>query len=67
MAKIGKTVGKKAGKKAAKATAKHTMKGIASRAERRPMRSATLLMLGGVVGAAAGWTAARKTTGDPAS
>jgi hypothetical protein len=56
MAKIGRTVGKKA----AKATAKHTVKGIAAKAERRPLRSATLLMIGGVVGAGIGWTAARK-------
>ncbi len=46
-------------KKAAKAAAKHTAHGTASKLKRDPMRSATLLGLGGVVGAAAGWMAGR--------
>jgi hypothetical protein len=58
MAKIGVTLGKKA----AKATAKHTVKGVAAKAERRPLRSLTLLVLGGLIGAAVGWTAARRST-----
>jgi F0F1-type ATP synthase assembly protein I len=46
-------------KKAAKFAAKHTAHGTASKLKRDPMRTATLLGLGGVVGAAAGWMAAR--------
>jgi F0F1-type ATP synthase assembly protein I len=46
-------------KKAAKAAAKHTARGTASKLKRDPMRAAGLLGLGGVVGAAAGWMAAR--------
>lgn len=67
MASHGKALGKKAakatGKKAAKATAKHTARGVASKAQRKPLRSVTLLGIGGVVGAAAGagagWVAGR--------
>jgi hypothetical protein len=62
MAKFGRTVGKKA----AKATAKHTVKGMAAKAERRPLRSFTLLVLGGLIGAAVGWTAARRNAGEQA-
>jgi hypothetical protein len=62
MAKVGMIVGKKA----AKATAKHTLRGVASKAERRPLRSFTLLVLGGLIGAAVGWTAARKSATGPA-
>ena len=58
MASHGKALGKKAakatGKKAAKATAKHTARGVASKAQRKPLRSVTLLGIGGVVGAAVG-------------
>ena len=46
-------------KKAAKVAAKHTAHGTASKLKRDPMRTATLLGLGGVVGAAAGWMAGR--------
>ena len=46
-------------RKAVKATAKHTARGTASKLKRDPMRAATLLGLGGVVGAAAGWMAGR--------
>jgi hypothetical protein len=49
------------GKKAVKATARHSVHGVASKAQRQPLRSATLLSLGGAVGALAGWFAARKT------
>jgi hypothetical protein len=46
-------------KKAAKYAAKHTAHGTASKLKRDPMRTATLLGLGGAVGAAAGWMAGR--------
>lgn len=49
------------GKKATKATVRHSVRGVASKAQRKPLRSATLLGMGGVVGAAAGWAAGRKT------
>ena len=55
---IGKTVGKKA----AKATLRHSARGLASKAQRKPLRSASLLSAGGLVGAVAGWFAGRKTS-----
>ncbi len=48
-------------RKAAKTAAKHTAHGAASKLKRNPMRTATLLGLGGVVGAVAGWMAGRNT------
>ena len=56
MARIGRTVGVKA----AKATARHSVRGAVSKATRKPLRSATLLGVGVVAGAAAGWFAARR-------
>jgi hypothetical protein len=56
-----KTVRRSIGKKATKATARHSVRGVASKAQRKPLRSATLLSLGGLFGAAAGWVAGRKT------
>jgi len=52
---------RKLGKKATKATVRHSVRGVASKAQRKPLRSATLLSMGGLVGAAAGWLAGRKT------
>ncbi|HET9593405.1 MAG TPA: hypothetical protein VFP17_10870 [Solirubrobacterales bacterium] len=46
-------------RKAAKAAAKHTAHGTASKLKRDPMRTATLLGLGGALGAVAGWKAGR--------
>jgi hypothetical protein len=46
-------------RKAVKATAKHSARGTASKLKRDPLRAATLLGLGGVVGAVAGWLAGR--------
>jgi len=57
MASFGKTVQKKA----AKATVRHSVRGVASKAQRQPLRSTTLLSIGGLLGAAAGWLAGRKT------
>jgi hypothetical protein len=59
---IGKRVGKKAGKKAAKATFRHTVRGYTAKAQRRPLRSVTLLTAGGLIGAAAGFIAGRKVS-----
>jgi hypothetical protein len=50
------------GKKAAKATLRHSFRGVASKAQRQPLRSATLLSVGGVVGAISGWLAGRKSS-----
>jgi len=50
-------------RKAAKSAARHTAHGTASKLKRDRVRAATLLGLGGVVGAAAGWTAARTAAG----
>jgi hypothetical protein len=46
-------------RKVAKTAAKHTAHGTASKLKRDPMRTATLLGLGGALGAAAGWMAGR--------
>jgi hypothetical protein len=48
-------------RKAAKTGAKHTARGAASKLKRKPMRAGTLLLVGGIFGAAAGWLAARNT------
>ncbi|MGN6257025.1 MAG: hypothetical protein ACTHN3_04640 [Solirubrobacterales bacterium] len=46
-------------RKAVKATAKHSARGTASKLKRDPVRAATLLGLGGALGALAGWMAGR--------
>jgi hypothetical protein len=50
-------------RKAAKTAAKHTAYGTASKLKRDPMRTMTLLGLGGALGAVAGWMAGRSATG----
>lgn len=57
MPKLGRTVGKKA----TKATVKHSARGLSSKAKRQPLRSFSLLSVGGAVGATLGWLAGRKT------
>jgi hypothetical protein len=54
-------LGRKAGRKATKATVKHSARGVASKAKRQPLRSVSLLSVGGALGAAIGWFAGRKT------
>jgi len=49
------------GRKAAKATLRHSVNGLISKSKRQPLRSTTLLSLGGAVGVAAGFLAGRKT------
>jgi hypothetical protein len=49
-------------RKAAKAAAKHTAHGTVSKLRRDPVRAATLLGVGGALGAAAGWMAGRSAT-----
>ena len=53
-------------RKTAKAGAKHTAHGAASKLKRQPLRAGTLLLVGGIFGAIAGWLAARNTAA-PAS
>jgi hypothetical protein len=48
-------------RKAAKAAVKHTAHGTASKLKRDPVRTATLLGVGGALGVAAGWMAGRTT------
>jgi hypothetical protein len=50
------------GKKAAKATLRHSVRGFSSKAQRQPLRSATLISVGGLVGAVSGWLAGRKSS-----
>lgn len=48
------------GKKATKATVRHSVRGFASKAQRKPLRSVSLLSVGGVVGGTVGWIAGRR-------
>jgi hypothetical protein len=48
-------------RKAMKATARHSAHGTASKLRRDPVRTVTLLGLGGAIGAVAGWMAGRNT------
>lgn len=43
----------------ARKAAKHTARGTASKLKRNPLRTATLLGIGGAIGALAGWKAGR--------
>jgi hypothetical protein len=67
MAKLGWTIGKKA----TKATAKHSARGVAAKAKRKPLRSVSLLGIGGAVGGAAGvvagWVVGRKNAAEPSA
>ncbi len=59
--------GKFLGKKAARATWRHSVHGMASKAQRQPLRSATLVGIGIAVGAAAGFLAAKLTNSSSSS
>jgi hypothetical protein len=54
------SIRKNIGKKAAKATVRHSWHGLAAKAQRKPLRSASLLSAGGLVGLVTGWFAGRK-------
>jgi hypothetical protein len=56
------SIRKNLGKRAAKATVRHSWRGFAAKAQRQPLRSATLLSAGGLVGLVTGWLAGRKTS-----
>lgn len=45
--------------KAAKVTARHTAHGLSAKAQRKPLRSASLLCAGMALGLGAGWAAGR--------
>jgi hypothetical protein len=67
MAKLGWIIGKKA----TKATARHSARGVTAKAQRKPLRSVSLLSiggaLGGAAGVAAGWIAGRRTAAQPSA
>jgi hypothetical protein len=50
-------------RKTARSAVRHTAHGTVSKLKRDPMRTMTLLGLGGAVGAVAGWMAGRSATG----
>jgi hypothetical protein len=52
-------------RRATRAAVRYAARGLSSKARRRPLRSATLLLAGAVVGAIAGWVAARKKAAGP--
>lgn len=52
------------GIRAAKATARHSVHGVASKAHRRPLRSASLVGAGLAIGLGAGVAAGRGMTGE---
>jgi hypothetical protein len=54
-------IGRKLGTKATKATARHSVRGLASKAQRKPLRSTVLISIGAAVGGSAGWFAGRKS------
>jgi hypothetical protein len=56
MRTLKRTIARKAGR----ATVRHTAHGVSAKVQRKPLRSASLLSAGALVGAAA-WIAARKT------
>jgi hypothetical protein len=49
------------GRRATKATVRHSVRGVSAKAQRKPLRSVSLLSLGGLLGGTAGWVAARRT------
>ncbi len=53
-------LGRKIGTKATKATVRHSVHGVASKAQRKPLRSVVLMGAGAAIGAGAGWFAGRK-------
>jgi hypothetical protein len=60
---------RKLARKAVKSTAKHTARGTAAKLKRDPLRTSTLLLVGGAAGLVAGWFAGRGNGGaelDPA-
>jgi ribosomal protein L35 len=59
MAKIKRTLGIKA----TKAAARHSAHGMSAKAQRKPLRSASLLSAGAAIGLGVGWAVGRATAG----
>jgi len=57
MAKLKRTIGRRA----ARAAVRHSAHGVSSKVQRKPVRSASLISLGAIVGAAAAFLAGRRT------
>jgi hypothetical protein len=53
--------GRKLGTLATKATVRHSAHGLASKAQRKPLRSIVLLGVGAAIGVSTGWFVGRKT------
>ncbi len=53
------TLKHKLGRKAAKATARHTAHGVVAKAQRKPLRSVSLISMGVALGLGAGLAAGR--------
>jgi membrane protein YqaA with SNARE-associated domain len=51
-----------AARRAAKTTAKHTAHGAVSKLKREPIRAVTLLTIGSIAGALAGWLLTRESS-----
>ena len=62
MTRLRRTLERKAAKKAAKALVRHSAHGVVAKVERKPLRTASLLVTGLLVGSGAGWLAGRKTS-----
>lgn len=60
MTRLRRTLERKAAKKAAKALVRHSAHGVVAKVERKPVRAASLLAAGLLVGSGAGWLAGRK-------
>jgi hypothetical protein len=57
MAKLKRTIGRRA----ARAAVRHSAHGVSAKVQRKPVRSASLISLGAIVGAAAAFLAGRRT------
>ncbi|HEY4779385.1 MAG TPA: hypothetical protein VIH47_07325 [Solirubrobacterales bacterium] len=54
-------------RKAVRSTARHTAHGTASKLKREPLRAATLLAFGGLLGGLAGWLLSRSSASPAAT
>lgn len=59
------SIKKAVARKAVRTTVKHSAHGTASKLKREPVRAATLLGLGGLLGGVATWLATRAGTSSP--
>jgi len=57
MAKLKRTIGRRA----ARAAVRHSAHGVSAKVQRKPVRSASLISFGAIVGAAAAFLAGRRT------